>query len=171
MSRIFRNFLFMLYCLIFFFPFLIRAQEYAPNEFTVSTNLQTMGVLVCEPISSGSFCNLQTNQTHFLSPPVFTYTRNISPSLGLVATVTPATQFLSTQTYESGRETLAMGGVRSGWRGRRFDLFGQVLTGVASFSCDLGRYIGGDDYTHCKRQSHFALEYGATAEYHLTRRY
>jgi hypothetical protein len=151
-----------------------HGQEFAPNEVTVSGNLQGYNTQTSRQIGSGS-TYITNGRKYDFSIPTFTYTRNLSPSLGLVATVTPSTPMRYTGTYGSGHEMLAMGGVRTGWRGRHFDLYGQTLAGAASYSCDQWNWKSDGNsyvpYSNCKRQSHFALEYGVVTEYHLNHRY
>jgi hypothetical protein len=60
--------------------------------------------------------------------------------------------------------------VKTGWRGKRFGFYGEVQAGVASFSCGTWFYDP-QPYAGCARLTNFALEYGGSAEYHLTRRY
>lgn len=131
------------------------AQQFAPNEFTVGIDLQTYGVPQCALIGTGPFCQPWTAHAGFYAP-AFTYARNLSPSLALEGTVAPVTPSL----YSSGpavRQTLALGGVKTGWRGRRWGLYGQAQAGIASFSSP--------------RQTNFALEFGAAAEYRISRCY
>jgi hypothetical protein len=154
----------------FLFAIHSSAQQIAKNEFTVSANVQTYGNLGCALIGSGPFCN--PFQTHYIDNPTpsFIYTRNLSPSLAIVGTFKPTSQFLDTNSFTAGRETLALGGVKTGWRGKRFGFYGEVQAGVASFSCGTW-YYDPKPYAGCARLTNFALEYGGSAEYHLTSRY
>jgi hypothetical protein len=153
-----------------FFAIQSDAQQVAKNEFTLATSLQTYGNLDCAPIASTPYCNRFYNHYVYLSAPSFIYTRNLSPSLAIVGTFQPTSPFLDTNSFGSGRETLALGGVKTGWRGKRFGFYGEVQAGVASFSCGTW-YYGPQPYTGCDRLTNFALEYGGSAEYHLTPRY
>lgn len=146
------------------------SQQYAPNEVTVGTTLQTWGQAGCIPIGAGPLCSPATSHDAFLSAPTFTYTRNLSPSLALVGTFLPTSPFLQTNSLTSGRETLALGGVQSGWRGRRWGFFGELLPGVASFTCGTWFYAP-KPYSGCTHLTNFSLEYGGVAEYRLSPRY
>lgn len=157
-------------CLVLFSPSRLTSQQFANNEFTVGSNFQTFGSATCTPIPSTPFCKPGTD--HYLTYPTasFTYTRNLSPSLALEGTVEPTSQFLKTNALGSGRETVALGGVRTGWRGQRWGLYGKIQAGIASFSCatwdNSPTY-----YSNCARLTNFALEYGGIAEYRLGSRW
>ena len=146
------------------------AQQYAINEVTVGANFQTYRASGCIPIGSGPQCNLATY--HYLSYPTFsaTYTYNLSSSLALEGTVNPTSQFLRTNGYGSGRETLALGGVKTGWRGHNWGFYGKVQVGVGSFGCGYFTYDP-TAYSDCKRVTNFALEYGGVVERRLSKRW
>jgi len=146
------------------------SQQFARNELTVGAALQTYSAQGCIPIGSGPLCQPETDYYAFVSAPVITYTRNLSPSLALEGTFRPSSQFLTASTLGAGRQTLALGGVRTGWRGQRWGFYGKVQTGVASYSC--GSYENyPSPYSNCARVTHFALEYGGTVEYRLNARW
>lgn len=142
------------------------SQQFTRNEFTVGTSFQTYGF--------GPYLNqsghISTDHILSYSTPSFTYTRNLSPSLALEGTFQPSSAFHDTDSQAAGRETLAMGGVKTGWRGQRWGFYGKVQAGVASFSCSLWDF-NPNAYSDCKRRTNFALEYGGVAEYHLSSRY
>lgn len=148
----------------------LSAQEYAKQEVTVGVDAQTFGVLTCTLIGSGPFC--QPGHDRYLSypAPAIAYTYNLSPSLALEGTVVPTTAFRFANDYGSGRETLAMGGVKTGWRGRKWGLYGEVQAGVGSFSCDIFDYDP-SPYSNCRRVSNFALEYGGVVERRVSKRW
>ena len=129
----------------------VEAQQYARNEVTVGVNSQ-LGASNPYPTFSAS------------------YTYNLSPSLAIEGTVIPTSQFLQRNGYSSGRKTLAMGGVKTGWRGRTWGIYGKVQVGVGSFSC--GGYISDPTPSHnCGRLTNFALEYGGVVERKLSKRW
>jgi hypothetical protein len=70
-----------------------------------------------------------------------------------------------------GQGTDAFAGVKAGWRGRRFGVYGRVEPGLASFSCGLDHFgpTGQRNYD-CERRTHFALRYGGVAEWNVTAR-
>jgi hypothetical protein len=144
---------------------LASAQEITRNEFTVGVNAQTFS----EIYSNGASGNASRRYVP-ISAPSLTYTRNLSPSLALEGSFLPITGFRYTGEAGAGRETLALGGVKSGWRGKRWGIYGKVQAGVASFSCG-DWYIVPKLYSNCTHLTDFALEYGGVAEYRLSTRY
>jgi hypothetical protein len=153
-----------------FFSLPGAAQEYAKQEVTLGLDFQSYGVGTCDLIGNGPECSPGVD--HYLSPPApsVTYTWNLSPSLALEGTVSPTSVFRKTNEYGSGRELLAMGGVKTGWRGRKWGIYGEVLAGVGSFSC--GYYIYDPaPYSDCARVTNFALEYGGTVERRINKRW
>jgi len=142
------------------------SQQFTRNEFTVGTSFQTYGF---GPYLSQSG-KISTDHVLSYSTPSFTFTHNLSPSLALEGTFQPSSAFQNTDAQEAGRETLAMGGVKTGWRGQRWGFYGKVQAGVASFSCSFWTFDP-NAYSDCKRQSNFALEYGGVVEYRLSARY
>jgi len=147
------------------------AQTYAPNEITAGATLQTYASDQECLLGSGGQCQ------YSFSPSVsFTYSRNLSRSVALEGTYQPASYFMYNDLWDSGREELALGGIKAGWRGRRWGLYGKLDAGVASFSCAVWSYgtNAGQQRTGwnaCQRLTHFALEYGGVAEYHKNARY
>lgn len=141
------------------------AQQYANNEFTIGLRSQTWGQ---QYVSSTS----QTAYRHYLEvpTPAFTYTRNLSATLALEGTVQPTSQFFRTNGFEAGHELLALGGVKAGWRGRRWGFYGKTLAGIESWSCGLW-YYDPHPYSNCSRITNFALEYGGVAQFQLSRHY
>jgi len=110
------------------------------------------------------------NRTIPAATPTFTYTYNLSPSFALEGTFQPTSVVLLPNTKAGDRETLAMGGVKTGWRGRRWGFYGKVQAGVVSSSC-YSWYLTRNGYDNCQRLTNFALEYGGVAEYRLSSRY
>lgn len=147
------------------------AQQYTRNEVTVGMGLQTSSMQSCVPITGTTgLCNLAYSRYVTYTTPTFDYTRNLSPSLAIVGTFQPTSAFDYNNDLDAGRETLALGGVKTGWRGRRWGLYGDVEAGIASFSCG-DWYSAPNPYSRCIRRTNFAFEYGGIAEYHLSRRY
>lgn len=165
---------------LWIFPFLLllpapaSSQQFAANEFTVGATLQTFGWIDCEAIGNGPACNPVTVHSVYVPIPSFTYTRNLSRSVALEGTIQPTSDFVRTDGFDSGHEALALGGIKSGWRGQRWGLYGKFQAGVASFSCAVSSYSGKttSGYTeYCSRLTDFAMEYGGVVEYHKTPRY
>jgi hypothetical protein len=146
------------------------AQQYTKNELTAGTGFQTYSIQSCVPIPGTPSCNPAYSRTFNYTTPTFEYTRNLSPSLALIGTFQPTSAFRYNNSLDAGRETLALGGVKTGWRGRRWGFYGDVEVGVASFSC--GNWdVDPKPYANCTKLTNFALEYGGIAEYHLGGRY
>lgn len=125
-----------------------QTPQYTLNELTVGIAAQTSG---SAPV------------------PSFSYTRNLSPSLALEGTFQPGINYVENRTADAGSMTLALGGVKAGWRGRRWSLYGRVQAGTASFSC--GTWLwSATPYRGCAR-TNFAMEYGGTLTYRLRPRY
>jgi hypothetical protein len=81
--------------------------------------------------------------------------------------VQPTSFFLETTALGSGRQTAALGGVKVGWRGQRWGVYGKVRAGIVSFSCGKSDFT----YSNCVRLTNFAMEYGGVAEYRLRPRW
>lgn len=141
------------------------AQKYADQEVTVELQAQTWGR---QYINS----NLESASNHYLQYPTpsITYTRNLSSTLAIEGTVEPWTQFFHTSALESGHETLALGGIKAGWRGKQWGIYGKTQAGVASWSCGAWFY-NPNPYFKCSRTTNFALEYGGVIERHISGRY
>ncbi len=151
-------------------PAAAPSQQFARDELAVSIGLQTFGQQTCAPIGTGPQCQLETNHYAYPSLPSFTYSRNLSPSLALEGMVQPTSFFLETNALGSGRQMLALGGVKVGWRGQRWGFYGKVRAGVAGFSCGTFDYDP-SAYSDCVWQTNFAMEYGGVAEYRLRPRW
>jgi hypothetical protein len=147
--------------IVTFWPVLAHSQQYTTSEFTVGLQAQTWDERYVD------------NNNHFayhhylqIPNPSFTYTRNLSSTLAIEGTVEPLTQFFSTNYQESGHGTLAMGGIKAGWRGKEWGLFGKTQAGIASWSC--GTWIDvPKPYSDCSRITNFVVEYGGVIERQL----
>lgn len=160
--------------LLLLLPAAASSQQYARNELTVGIGLQTLGQAVCTPINGGPQCQPGTDHYAIPSLPAFTYTRNLSPSLALEGMVQPTSFFLNTNALGAGRQMLAMGGVKVGWRGQRWGFYGKMRAGVVGFSCGTFDYTYSNSawqYSDCVWQTNFAMEYGGVAEYRLRPRW
>lgn len=156
--------------LLLLLPIAASSQQFTRNELSVSIGLQTFGQQTCQLIGSGPQCQPETNHYAYVSRPSLTYTRNLSPSLALEGFVQPTSFFLQTNALGSGRETIALGGVKVGWRGQRWGLYGKVHAGVVSFSCGTFDYDP-TAYSDCARLTNFAVEYGGVVDYRLSNRW
>ena len=141
------------------------AQQYSNHEITVGLQAQTWGQQYVD--SSDEDANY-----HYLQIPTtsFTYTRNLSSTLAIEGTTEPWTQFFRTNALESGRETLALGGIKAGWRGKKWGVYGKTQVAIASWSCGTYYYNPGP-YSNCSRITNFALEYGGVIERRISKRF
>lgn len=156
--------------LLLLLPAAAPSQQFSRDELTASVGIQTFGQAICTPINGGPLCQPGTDHYAIPSLPAFTYTRNLSPSLALEGMVQPTSFFLDTNSFGSGRQTIALGGVKVGWRGQRWGLYGKVRAGVVSFNCGTWDY-NPSAYSDCLRLTNFAMEYGGVAEYRLRPRW
>jgi len=150
------------------------AEQYTANEITAGAALETFGWVDCQPIGNGPECNPVTVHSVYVPIPSFTYTRNLSGAVALEGTYQPTTDFVQTESFDSGREMLTLGGIKSGWRGEHWGFYGKFQAGVASFSCAVSTYTPSatNSYTqNCFRLTDFAMEYGGAVEYHKSPRY
>ena len=143
-------------------PPILAAQSYSNHEVSVGIASQTWGYT----------STIGNSWDHHLAIPVLSldYTRNLSPSLAVEGTFQPTSQFFRTNFLESGRETLALGGIKAGWRGARWGFYGKTQVGVESWSCGAWYYTP-NPYSNCSRITNFALEYGGVVERRLAGRY
>ena len=160
------------FAIICFFTPSIRltAQQYSTHEITVGTNFQTYGMDTCTPIGDGPFCTPGVEHAASFQTPSIAYTFNLSPSLALEGTVVPTSPFRKTNRYGSGRETLALSGAKTGWRGKDWGVYGEIQVGIGSFSCG-NFFYDPVPYSRCSRITNFALEYGGTVQRRIARRW
>jgi hypothetical protein len=104
--------------------------------------------------------------------PLGRYTWNLSPSLAVEGSVAylPGTQ--PGGATDSGDELLALGGVKAGWRGRRFGIFGKAEPGISSWTPGLVVYEGTPlSYRKIdERRTDFTMEMGGVVEVYATPR-
>jgi hypothetical protein len=133
------------------------AQQYTKAEAGIGTDSQTF-------TGTGGYHVLTTGVSGLAA-------YNFSRSVAIEGSLSFLPVFRDSPWQDSGRELTAFGGLKAGWRGRRFGLYGKIEPGLASFSCGLS-YFGpeGQRYYNCERRTHFALQYGGVAEYKITPR-
>jgi len=140
------------------------AQSCSNNEVSIGITSQ----------SWGTFQNLENAWDHHLAEPALsiTYTRNLSPSLAIEGVFQPTSQFFQTndRVTESGHETVALGGVKAGWRGAKWSFYGKTQVGVVSWS-SRADFNGQNAYVGSSPVTDFALEYGGIVERVLSGRY
>lgn len=144
---------------------LASAQQYSNHEISIGLQAQTWGKQYIDRSNQFAF-------DHYLQIPTpsLTYTRNLSSTLAVEGNVEPWTQFFRTNYLASGHETLALGGIKAGWRGKRLGFYGKTQAGIASWSCGTWSYYP-KPYSECSRITNFVLEYGGVIERRLFRSY
>jgi len=150
---------------IFSTAVLLNAQSFSTNEVSIGIAQRTWNL---EYNPNGQFVG-----DHHLGGPALSlgYTRNLSPSLAVEGEFRPTSQFFrANYAQEAGREALALGGVKAGWRGAHWGFYGKTQVGVESSSCGDWDFTQGV-YVGCLRITNFALEYGGVVERSLAGRY
>ena len=120
-----------------------------------------------------------TGPRHLFSGPDGRYTWNLSPSLAVEGSVGYVTGYQKIDGTDNGHELLTLGGVKAGWRGRRFGFYGKMEPGIASFTPGLttlspATYSGAGPPPDFKvvnaRRTDFAVDLGGVFEAYPTRR-
>lgn len=106
---------------------------------------------------------------HFFPGPFGRYTWNLSPSLALEGKVGYLPGFQTSYGVENGHELLALGGIKAGWRTKRFGIYGTMEPGIASYSPGLKVYVPFQQPFY-QRRTNFALDYGGAFEWYSGRR-
>jgi hypothetical protein len=112
---------------------------------------------------------------HDFVGPVGRYTWNFSPSLAIEGSVGYLPGFQTSLGPDNGHELLALGGVKAGWRGRRFGIYGKAEPGIASYTPGLVLYkvnlaTGQVAQVIDERRTDFALDMGGVLEFYPTAR-
>lgn len=109
---------------------------------------------------------------HEFAGPLGRYTWNLSPSLGLEGSVGYLPGFQTSYGTDNGHELLALGGVKAGWRGRRFGIYGKAEPGISSWSPGLWDGVGpAPEYQKIyHRRTDFTLDMGGVLEFYPTPR-
>lgn len=145
---------------------LASAQTFTSQEAGLGLQSQTSSLYVdLAPASIPDYLGPR----HIFPGPVGRYTFNLSPSLALEGSVSYLPGFQTSFGVDNGHETLALAGVKAGWRGRRFGLYGKLEPGIASFSPGLNVNIAPGPPDN-QRRTNFALDYGTALEYYPSAR-
>ncbi len=107
---------------------------------------------------------------HLFAGPFGRYTWNLSPSLALEGSVAYLPGFQTSFGVDNGHELLAVGGVKAGWRGRRFGIYGKAEPGIASFSPGVQVNVLRNEPLKYQRRTNFALDYGGVLELYPSER-
>lgn len=97
------------------------------------------------------------------------YTYNLSPNLGVEASYRYGGGPYYGASTDGGAETFLGGGVKGTVRRGRWELFGTLEPGIASFTNGLVGYTSNGGY-HPYRYTHFALDVGMGVQRNLSRR-
>lgn len=112
---------------------------------------------------------------HIFAGPLGRTTFNLSPSLAVEGSVGYLPGYQTGGSTDVGHELLAVGGVKAGWRGRRFGIFGKAEPGIASWTPGLivYRFNTADPQNYQildERRTDFTLDLGGAFEWYPTRR-
>ena len=109
------------------------------------------------------------------SGPFARFSFNLNQSVALEASAFDSTNLVPSDNKVGGHQVLVLGGIKAGLRRRHFGVFGRLDAGAASYSRGLelievqnGRVLNVPPLFY--RETHFALEPGATVEVYLARR-
>src|SRR5579883_1017746 len=141
------------------------AQQYTSQEIGLGVVAQTA--------SSYQENTSYVGSRHIFAGPQGRYTYNLSPSLAIEGSVGYLPGYQSTLAGDNGHELLVLAGVKAGWRGRRFGLYGKIEPGISSWSPGLILYKVGpgmQPQEFSQRRSNFTLDYGGVFEWYPTRR-
>jgi len=134
-----------------------RAQQYTKVEAGIGSDSQTLTGIDGHRVLATGVAGLAAY--------------NFSRSVAFEGSFSFLPVFQASPWQDSGRELTAFGGLKAGWRGRRFGVYGKIEPGLASLSCGIGYYgPKGQRYYDCERRTHFALQYGGVAEYRFNPR-
>lgn len=144
------------------------AQTFSRQEAGVGLEAQTAGTYVNN--GDGIIPLPDYNgPIHIFPGPFGRYTWNLSPSLALEGGIGYLPGYQFSYGVDNGHELLAVGGVKAGWRGRRFGVFGTTEPGIASYSPGLKLYTA-PGISQFHRRTNFALNYGGAFEYYPSNR-
>lgn len=107
---------------------------------------------------------------HIFVGPFGRYTWNLSPSLALEGSVGYLPGFQTSYGPDNGHELLALGGIKTGWRRRRFGVYGKIEPGIASFSPGYNVTVLAGEKPDYQRRTNFAVDYGGVFEFYPSQR-
>jgi hypothetical protein len=142
-------------------------QQYTRQEVGAGVQAQTSALF--EDLAPSSIPD-SIGPEHLFSGPFGRYTWNLSPSLAIEGRVGYLPGFQTSYSVDNGHELMALGGVKAGWRGRRFGFFGTMEPGIASFSPGLNVNVFPGKRANYQRRTNFALDFGGAGEWYPTPR-
>jgi hypothetical protein len=137
------------------------AQQYTPREVGVGAASETASAyFYALPLDS------YTGPRSDFVGPLGRYTWNLSPSLAIEGSVAYLPGSQPGGATDSGHELLALGGVKAGWRGRRFGIYGKAEPGISSWTPGLVVYEGTRQSYRVvdERRTDFTLDLGGVVE-------
>lgn len=144
-----------------------RAQRYTTQEVGVGAASETASAyFYALPLYS------YTGPRNDFVGPVGRYTWNLSPSLAIEGSVAYLPGYQSGGATDTGHELLALGGVKAGWRGRRFGIYGKAEPGISSWTPGLVVYEGTPQSYRVvdERRTDFTMDMGGVVEIYPTPR-
>jgi hypothetical protein len=138
-------------------------QDYTRQDVAVGVVSET-AALYNDPLNT-------VGPTHLFAGPVGRYTWNLSPSLAVEGSVGYLPGFQTSYGTNNGHELLALGGIKAGWRGRRFGVYGKAEPGISSWTPGLQTFGPAPKYPLIySRRTDFTLDMGGVLEYYPTPR-
>jgi hypothetical protein len=140
-----------------------RAQQYSHYEAGIGAVSETASEYGVENYVGGR---------HIFAGPQGRFDWNLSPSLAIEGSVGYLPGFQSSYYDDNGHELLALGGVKAGWRGRRFGLFGKAEPGISSWTPGFESVVGTpqDFKIVYSRRTDFTMDLGGVLEAYPTPR-
>lgn len=145
-------------------PFMSHAQIYTAQEAGVGIVSETHSLWDQGSSGGANYAGAK----HIFAGPLGRYTWNLSPSLALEGSAGYLPGFQSSYGGDNGHELLALGGVKAGWRRRRFGVYGKLEPGIASFTPGFRPFL--NQPTNYQRRTEFTLDYGGVFEWYPTQR-
>ena len=140
---------------------LAPAQQFTRQELGLGVQSQTASLYVdVAPSAIPDYIGPR----HIFAGPFGRYTLNLAPSLALEGSLGYLPGYQTSFGVDNGHETLALAGVKAGWRRHRIGLFGKIEPGFASFSPGLNVQIHPNQPNDYQRRTNFALDTGGVLE-------
>jgi hypothetical protein len=148
-------------------PGSLRAQQYARWEAGAGVVSETASPVLFDFNGPGYI-----GARHLFGGPEGRFDWNLSPSLAIEGNVGYLTGFQTSYMGDNGHELLALGGIKAGWRGRHFGIYGKAEPGISSWTPGLWNGLGpAPEYEKIyHRRTDFTMDLGAALEAYPTPR-
>jgi hypothetical protein len=149
----------------------LEAQQYAAHEISLGVIGHTTNTDVTAPyhlsLSPGAVSLLGAQQEQMFAGPAVRFDENLTSHFALEASMAYTLGHEFSNYSEGGHALITGAGVKAGWRGRRFGLYGRVLPGAIHFN---DAYVFPNNPLQHTGATHFALEDGVALEAYPARR-